>query len=336
MRWLGEIPSPAISGPFGLVVQRAIEQGAPEPKVWVFLDRDGRWLDSMACLSLAERRSCVAVVLHDEDLVAATRWSIGGGVLLPPSLSRVSAACHAAQEALAFPLWTADPQTVSEFDTKTDRLTVGLRPAGLWQAMVGLRGQLEVLGALAAALDRPAVIGPGPSLTLGCLHRSAIETAWERLLVRPQWAVESCFLKIGESDLGGIGKIDGEWWPVAQWPSGRIVARWRIDVANTTCPWRLETDGGTVLHTEAVSTRTEMERSTADIVRIHGVPSSEIEREGSPGAVVIEGVAREAERSGQTLWIPGVSQASGVVVRRWGLNVWVDGPVLTPFQLERN
>ena len=66
------------------------------------------------------------------------------------------------------------------------------------------------------------------------------------------------------------------------------------------------------------------------------MPSSEIEREGSPGAVVIEALAREADRSGHTLWIPGVSQAAGAVIRNWGLNVWVDGPVLEPFQREPN
>ncbi len=334
MQWLGEIPPPAVSEPFRLVIERALEVGAPEPKGMVFLDRDGRWRDAMARLSLAERRSCVAVALHDEELVAAARWSIGGGVLLPPSLLRVSAACRAARKASALPLWTADPQSVSEIGRNNDHLIVGLQPAGLWQAMVGLRGQLEVLGTLAGALDRPVVIGPGPSLSLGGLDRSAIETAWESLATRPQWAAGSYFLEIADSDLGVTGGPDGRWWPVAQWPSRRVVARWQLDVANTTCPWRLETDRGAALQTEAVSTRIELDRSTADIIRIHGVPSSELEYEGSPGAVVIEALAREADRSGHTVWIPGVSQVAGAVIRRWGLGVWVDGSVLAPFQRE--
>ncbi len=331
MRWFGETPPPSVSGPFGLLIDRALEQGVPEPTGLVFLDSAGVWRDAMAGLSLAERRTCVAVALDDEDLVAATRWSIGAGVLLPPSLLRVSTACRTARESSEVPLWTADPQSVSEFGIDKHHLTVGLQPAGLWRAMVGLRGQLELLAALAAALERPAVIGPGPSLSLIGLDRIAIETAWESLATRPQWAAGSCFLEIGDADLGVNENTEGRWWPVAQWPSGRVVARWKLEVANTTYPWRLETDGGRVLQTDSVCSRIELERSTADIVRIQGVPPSDLERDGSPGAIVVEALAREADRSGQTLWVPGVSRIAGAVIRRWGLDVWVDGPVLGPF-----
>ncbi len=226
------------------------------------------------------------------------------------------------------PWWTVDPQVVAEFGIDQDLVTVGFRPGGLWQAMVGLRGQLELLGALADALKRPAVIGPGPALSLIGLDRVAIETAWKNLGVRPQWAVGHCFLEIADSDSVGTGDIDDQWLPVAQWPSGRVVARWKLDVANQTCPWRLETDEGTVLRTDPACTRTELERATGDIVRIHGVPCSDLECEGSPGAIVVEALAREADRSGQTLWIPGVTLVAGAIIRRWGLNVWIDGPVL--------
>ncbi|RLE18608.1 MAG: hypothetical protein DRJ65_21210 [Acidobacteria bacterium] len=331
MKWFGKTPPPSVSRPFGLVIDRALEQGVPKPTGLVFIDSDGVWRDAMAGLSLAERRTCIAVALHDEGLVAATHWSIGGGVLLPPSLLRVSAACRAARESLVLPSWTADPQAVSEFGIDKHHLTVGLQPAGLWQAMVGVRGQLELLAALAVALKRPAVIGPGPSLTLIGFDRIAIETAWQTLAIRPQWAAGNRFLKIGDSDRGVDEDIEGRWWPVALLPSGRVVARWKLDVANTMCPWRLETDGGRVLQTDSVCTQPELERSTADVVRIHGMPASDLERDGSPGAIVVEVLAREADRSGQTLWVPGVSRAAGAVIRRWGLDVWVDGPVLAPF-----
>ncbi len=328
MQWLGEVPSPSVCESLGLVIERVLEQGASKPKAWIFLDRDGRWQDATAGLSLAERRSCVAIALNDQELVDAARWSIGGGVYLPPSVLRVSAACRAAGEASALPSWIADPETVSEFSTRKNVLTVALKPADLWQTMVGLRGQLELLGALAEALERPAVIGPGPSLSLGGSDRVAIETAWENLATRPQWAAGGYFLDFGDSDLSVTDDIKGRWWPVALWPSAKVVARWKLDAANTTCPWRLETDRGVALQTEAVCTQAELERSNADIVRIHRVLSSEIEREGSPGAVVIEALARRADRSGHTLWIPGVSPVAGAVIRRWGLGVWVDGLVL--------
>ena len=330
MQWFGETPPPSVSGPLGLVIEKALEQGAPAPQGLVFLDRDDRWREAGTCLSLAERRGCIAVALDDEDLVAAARLSIGGGALLPPSLLRVSAACRAAGEASSLRSWTACPEVVAEIGRSKDHLRVGLQPHGIWKAMVGFRGQLELLTALAVALERPAVIGPGPSLLFTGVDGVAIKTAWENLEARPQWAAGSRYLEIGDSNLGVTDCLESRSWPVAQWPSGRVVARWNLDVAHKTCPWRLETDDGTVLRAEAVSTRNDLGRATTDIIRVHGIPWSDLERGGSPGAVVVEALAREADRSGHTLWIPGVSRRAGAVIRGWGLGVWVDGPVLAP------
>ncbi len=330
MQWFGETPPASVSGPLGLVIKRALEQDAPEPTGWVFLDSEGLWRDAMARLSLAERRSCVVVALDDEELVAATRWSIGGCVLLPPSLLRVSAAGRAAGEASVLQSWTAYPEVVAEISCTKDNLRVGFQPREIWEAMVGLRGQLEMLAALADVLGRPAVIGPGPSLMLTGVDGALIKRAWEKLETRPQWAAGSRLLKIGDSNLDANDGFEDMSWPVAHWPSRRAVARWKLDVANTKCPWRLETDGGTALETGAVSTQIELERATADILRIYGVPSSDLERKGSPGAVVVEALARQADRTGHTLWIPGVTRNAGAVIRGWGLGVWVDGPVLAP------
>lgn len=332
MQWLGETPPASVSEPFRLVVERSLEQGAPAPVGFLYLDRDERWRDAVARLSLGERKGCVAAALDDEDLVAAARWSIGGGVLLPPSLSRVSAACRAAREAPAAPQWTGDPEAVAELSRGKDHLSVGLQPRGLWDVMVGLRGRLEVLTALATAVERPAVIGPGPTLTLGGMDRAAVETAWESLDSRPQWAAERRLLVFGDADLepgsGVASSFEDRWWPVVHWPSGRDVAGWTLDPLNEACPWRLGTQEGKVLVAEPVSTRDDLERATTGIIRVQGVPSSDLDREGSPGAVVVEVLAREADREGLTLWIPGVSRNAGVVIRGWDLGVWVDGPVV--------
>ncbi len=334
MQWLGETPPSAVSEPFRLVIERALGEGVPAPAAMVYLDKNGLWQDATSRLSLAERRACIAVALDDEDLVAAARWSIGGGVLLPPSLICVSAACRAADEASALPLWIGDPVAVSELGRSRDRLSVSLQPQRLWEAMVGLRGCLEALTALAVALEQPAVIGPGPALTLTGLNRAEIEKAWECLDGRPPWAGDVDLLVFGELNFGPAAGVEtpgfeSRKWPVAHWPSGRIVAEWSLDPSDLACPWGLEAPEGEALAAEAVSTRNDLGQTTTDIIRVEGIPSSDLDREGSPGAVVVEALAREADRSGQTLWIPGVSQGAGAIIRRWGLSVWVDGPVLT-------
>ncbi|MEN8165676.1 MAG: hypothetical protein ABFS37_16225, partial [Acidobacteriota bacterium] len=293
----------------------------------------GLWRQAAARLSLAERRASIAVALHDEDLVAAARWSIGGGVLLPPSLMRVSAACRAANEASNAPLWIGDPAAVSEMGRSRNRLSVSLQPQRLWEAMVGLRGCLEALTALAAALEQPAVMGQGPALTLTGLNRAEIETAWEGLDCRPPWAGDGGFLVFGEPEpeaASGVGTpvFEIRKRPVAQWPTGRVVAGWSLDPSDLTCPWRLQACDGSALAADGVSTLNDLGQATTDIIRVEGIPSSDLDREGSPGAVVVEALAREADRSGKTLWIPGVSHVAGAIFRRWGLSVWVDGPVL--------
>lgn len=334
MQWLGEKPPVAVSEPIRLIIERALEQGAPEPGALVFLDPNGMWRDAMSRLSLAERRACIAVALDDEDLAAAVRWSIGGGVLLPPSSTRVAAACHAAHEASALPLWNGDPAVAAEMRRRGDTIEVSLHPKELWEVIVDLRGCLGALTALAVALKQPALMGPGPSLTLVGLTPAAVVTAWESLDARPLWAADGTFLSIrvgeGEDNTSGGGGSDGadQMWPVAQWPSGRVVARWRVEPQDTSCPWRLETPDGKALSTESVTTRNGLEQATADILRIGGALSSDLDREGSPGAVVVEALAREADRSGMTLWIPGVTRDAGAVIRRWGVGVWVDGPVV--------
>lgn len=332
MQWLGEKPPLAVSEPFRLVIERAVEQGAPEPGALVFLDPKGMWRDAMSRLCLADRRACIAVALDDEDLAAAVRWSIGGGVLLPPSSPRIAAACHAAHEASALPSWTGDPAVVAEMRRCGDTISVSLHPKELWDVMVGLRGCLEVLTAVAVTLEQPALMSPGPSLTLTGLTPAAVETAWKSLDSRPLWAVDGKILSIqvGEEEgknAGGDSSGADQMWPVIQWPSGRGVARWRVEPLDKTCPWRLETLDGDALSSETVTTRNDMSEATGDILRFGGILSSDLDREGSPGAVVVEAVAREADRSGITLWIPGVTPNAGAVIRRWGLGVWVDGPI---------
>lgn len=333
MHWLGEPPSGAVSQPLQLVLDRAIEQGAPRPGGLVFLDPKQKWRDTLCRLSLAERRGCIAVALDDHDLAHAVRWSIGGGVLLPVSLTRVAAACYAAHEACSIASWIGDPAVVAEMRLRADAVRLSLQPTEVWDVMVGQRGCLEILTDLALSLGQPALIESGPCLTLTGSTPAAVEAAWKNLGGRPLWAADRTFLSIQGGDFednsnnqGADGT--GHGWPVAQWPSGKLVARWRVEPHDLMRPWRLETSDGNTLSVEPVSTRLDMAEATAPILRVGGNVAFDLDREGSPGAIAVEALAREADRSGRTLWIPGVSRHAATVIRRWGVAVWVDGPVL--------
>ena len=335
MEWKGQIPPPAVSEPFHRVLEKALEFGAPKPKDVVFLDDEGRWRETLAFLSLAERRAVVAVAPGDEGLAAAGRWSIGGGVLLPPSVERVSAACGAAREAMTLPSWTTDLQAIAEISGSGECLHISLQPRGIWDGMLGLRGQLELLAGLASALDRMAVIERGPALLVTGIDRNEIHSVWDRLEGRPTWGLGAEGLVILEDDSAVTGdtengNFESRSWMVAAWPSGQIMGRWRFDSDGSGNRVRLEADDGAGVSIAGVTTSTEIERATTRIVRLEGVSYSDLERRGSPGAVFAEVMAREADRQGHTLWIPGVSKKAGAVIRSWGVSVWVDGPVLGP------
>lgn len=330
MRWVGSTPPAAVAESVRLLFELACKQGADEPYGLVFLDSEGLWRNAIAELTLVQRRGCVAFALDDGDLVAASRWCIGGGVLLPPSLSRISAACRAASEAARLPQWTAEPVAAGELGDCGGSLRVGLQPQGLWDALAGVRGQLEVLTALAAAIERPAVIGPGRKLIVTETSRAVVEDCWRNLNARPMWATDSSCLTFEESDCPSEDSdFPCQSLPVVHWPSGRIAGKWRVNPADPDHPWSLEAGNGKEIRTQAVTTRSHLDSVMIDTVRIHGIPSSDLERDGSPGAIVVEGVAREAGRIGSTLWIPGVSRIAGGVIRRWGLPVWVDGPIIS-------
>lgn len=333
MQWLGEPPAGAVSEPTLMVLERALERGAPQPGALVFLDPNQRWRDALCRLSLAERRACLAVALDDHDLEPAVRWSIGGGVLLPVSVTRVVAACHAAAQASVLPSWIADPAVVAEIKTSVDALSLSLQPEGVWEVLAGRRGCFEALTALATSLGQPALLDSGPRLTVIGSTPSEVESAWEHLEGRPLWACDTISLSIRGVELEagtGLGKPESreQGWPVAQWPSGKPVARWRLQVDDSECPWRLETPDGKELSSEMVTTRQEVLKATAPVLRVGGSLPCDLDREGSPGTTVIEALAREADRSGRILWIPGVTQRAATVIRHWGVTVWIDGPVL--------
>jgi hypothetical protein len=335
MEWKGQIPPPVVSEPFHRVLKKALEYGAPKPQAVVFLDDDGRWREILAFLPVAERRAVVAVAPGDEGLAAAARYSLGGGVLLPPSVERVSAACKAARDAIVLPSWTTDLQAIAEISGSGGCLHISLQPRGIWDAIVGLRGQLELLAALASTLDRPPLIGGGPVLLVTGAERADVLSGWKRLEGRPTWCTDAKVLVIvegGSPVAGDTGDVDFEnrSWAVAAWPSGKIMGRWRFDSEVSGSRVCLEAGDGVGVPIMGVATSIEIERAETRIVRLEGVSCSDLERTGSPGAVFAEVMAREADRLGHTLWIPGVSKKAGALIRAWGVSVWVDGLVLEP------
>ncbi|MCD4750268.1 MAG: hypothetical protein K8R59_12930, partial [Thermoanaerobaculales bacterium] len=183
MKILGAVPSAKIQGPLERVFAQAHGAGAPEGRAMIVQDVDGRWRHTLAGLNLEQRRRSIFVA-EAEDAAAlglAVRLSVGGALRLPPSTAAASAALAAAQAATQRPLWCADPCVAAEMNGGGQTLRVSLRRPWLWRRLVGDRGALEALAALAVVLERPVLVQQGPVLDLTSVSTEEISRAWSTL-----------------------------------------------------------------------------------------------------------------------------------------------------------
>ncbi len=343
MNLLGAIPPPEIVDPLERIYRQALVRGAPRPYAVVVEDRGGTWKTTLAGLSLDSRRAAVMVARDGGALALAARWSVGGGVLLPPSTATVTAALVAARGAAAERPWIADPVILRDLADDPEVKRVTLVPAEVWHAMVGERGAIECLVRLADALGCLPLINEGPSVLLSGVEESDVGRTWAALDCRPIWAGDDA-LEI--SAAGGKGASPGSQrrlsgsWAVAELPSGQGVGRWAFESTG------LDPENGLRLVYEAGSDWTlmggegrgevipeivdphELAVHGVGVARVPGWLTLDLDCEGSPGAVLVKALAREAERVGTVLWIPGVTNRSLPFVLRLGGRIWVDGPAV--------
>ncbi len=329
IEWIGRRPEDSVAAPVERVADHVLEMGSAPPEGLLFLDREGTWRNVAAAMTLSRRRAVVGLTLEERELAAAVRLSIGGALLLPVSTARLSAALGAVETVASAPQWFGGPDIVEEIARQENSSRIFMAPRDAWRDLVGIRGQLELLTVLASKLGRPAVIGDGPDLLAADADRDEVERAWDSMSDRPVWARDTRFLRVVRGKRRwSTPRRGGGPWPVADWPSGRTVARWSPVLSGADRSWTICGVDGETLDAAAATTSLDLEVGDVGIFRLEGVPPSELERPGSPGSVLAVHLAREARRRGRMLWIPGVGRRAAAVIRRWNCPVLIDGPIL--------
>ncbi|MCD4747826.1 MAG: hypothetical protein K8R59_00510, partial [Thermoanaerobaculales bacterium] len=203
---------------------------------------------------------------------------------------------------------------------------------------------LEALAALAVVLERPVLVQQGPVLDLTSVSTEEISRAWSTLEDRPQWAgiEELTVLPSNEVDRGCDPQEEARIrsWAVVELPSGRPVGRWGFgaeDLVSThnlvaildekaeTASWRLFLPGSEEVKVPEVTCESDLDSAEGGVARIPAWLSLDLDREGSPGAVLVKLIMGEAARRGVTLWLPNVTRRTLPFVLRLGSKIWVDG-----------
>jgi hypothetical protein len=340
MKLFGQRPPPEIGEPLERVFKQAVERGSPGSPAVVVEDPGAAWMQVLWGLTLEQRRAVVLAARTARALEVAARWSVGGAMLLPPSTAAMSAALHAAGAAVREASWLGDPVAAAEAAAEPGALRVRPVPGAVWGRVVGGRGTAHCLSALAAVLTRPALLDRGPSLLLLGIGWDEVRAAWSRVTERPVWAGADT-ITVAPAGKGASGHEDegvpvGS-WPVAELPSGRVVGRWAFAAAAPTAKRaaRFVLDTETGWSASDGEGRSETVAESVDPAQLHGheggvvrVPgwlTSDLERPGTPGAVLVGRLASEAARDETTLWLPGLSAAGVAHALRLEGRLWVDG-----------
>ena len=217
MNLLGAAPSPEVLGPLERVFRQALVRGAPRPYGVVVEDRAGQWRATLANLSLDSRRAAVLVARDGSALSLAARWSVGGGMFLPPSTRAMEAALTAARNA-ATDLELDQRPTDPARPCGRSRCAPGSAlPPWVWRALVGERGTVENLAALAKALGCLPLIDEGPSLLLSGIEANDVYRAWAGMQSRPTWAGPEALEVVVASERGAVPGFSG----MSAWNMGR-------------------------------------------------------------------------------------------------------------------
>jgi hypothetical protein len=303
--------------------------GAEPPAAIVVADPEGEWLVRLASWGRLHRAATVVLASEPDDLMYASRLGVGGAAWLPVSTQSLADASGAAAAAVA-----AAPRSIT---CPAGDLLSGSSASGsdlgftspFWIAWLGIVGSVDLLATVAMELAQPPVIGCGPAL-VGAPDdgepRGAIETA---ITARCPEVPVSCLLDAAAHDAPRR--------PVAELPSGRHVGWWsfasggdaavpRIGAGDGRLEWTPWTGGASI---EEVLVPPDVADAAASVVRMPRWMTLRL-GPGSPECRLGFAMAREAERVGKTLWVPGIHAESLPCVLTWPGTLWVDGPAVPP------
>jgi hypothetical protein len=358
-RLADEVPEP-VRGHLEHCLTQALAAGAPEP-ARVEAAADAGWVERATGLARVERAGSVVAVADQAALVTALRLGFGGALWLPPATSAMRTALAAAAAARPLAEASVDPAAIAELGVGGEELlAVAWRNRAFWQVQLGERVLAGLLGELARHLGVRPVILPWPALLLGGGDVAEIETAVTAVVdecaLAPTQGVEIVAVDPGRLAMGAAAAVltmlaehegcqPGEvtvapnpvyrlvvgepvgWWSPC--PHSQPLARGWLATPGATRDvghlWQVWSRDGAVGEIADVLVGDDIPAEAALAVRVPGWAVRTLDP-GSPNALLVERLGRQANERGVPLWVPNVCKEGVRQLLRLGLDLWVDGP----------
>ncbi|MCP4902387.1 MAG: hypothetical protein GY906_35920 [bacterium] len=341
------------------VVDRAVAGGAPACKLLVIADESGSWLRQFSRLARDERGQAVVAVKRASQLACAQRLGFGGAFRLPPSIGSVTAALHAASRPL-FGMAVTCLADAEALQTCTERRLsiVMIENRSFWYEQMGEGVLRRLLAALAGRLSAPSVVLPWPALIVGDISIKNIRREWGELTsdgclpgepvvmhlgtaqADRRDPIRAAYRKFEKHDTENSTTSQPKIRPVHNLPQGDRIGWWCTDRPGSLCEggwtaspngrtpagfkWRLDTHEGESQFVPDLVDPDEVSHFDGPAVRIPPWATRGL-HSGTVAHLLIDAVAKEADREGKAVWISRVcSVALGEILRRGG-RWWVDG-----------
>lgn len=357
----GAVPTAGLES----VLERAVEDGAPQPP-WVAVEDGGaEWVRVLSRRSTRERDRGVVAAASEAALVSAVRLGVGGALTLPPSLAGAKAALEAAAETRRLApepdAWLAD--LVAEVGDELVAVTWRHRP--FWRCQLGEPAMAAMLDELARAIDVLPALLPWPALLVAPEAAEAVTGHWPGIVERHAQASEGLEVVRCGRRRGHCGVVtaamealtrasaqepvrdpaaSGFPRPVHELPSGRRVGWWSPgpvqfdppegewlatpdDVSDAGFRWCLAGPQQAERRVDDVVDSGSLAEGAAAALRVPGWISCSL-APGRPAGLLVERLAVVAARLAAPLWVPNMRSESLQLLLRLPGVVWVDGPVV--------
>jgi hypothetical protein len=349
--------------PLRNVVERAVENGAPETP-WIVTDSaEDTWFAAAASRSSFERARGVCAATREESLLRAHRLGFGGAAWLPASTQGMECALRAAAVMRVPDMGCCELSALEMCGGQSGALwAISFSHRTFWIEHHGPRTLSEALVELARRLGVAPLVVLWPALLVELNEAGVIRETWAELVSeRPNLPSHGLLvtklppspygilarvtdaLRAAEIEEPSMASLGSPSRPVCALPTGELVARWSpgrpLETSSSVATASPEIDRGGGWRWRIASTSDEEivvpeaelpSRLSGDqqgIVKLPGRLTQEL-RPGSPAALLVQAFADASRRTGFTLWISNVDTVALKFLLRLGVPLWVDGPAV--------
>ena len=354
-------PAPDVAEPLRRVLERAEQDGAPPPAWVAVADEGGAWLKHAMAALPSERAGAVAVVSTDGQLATSYELGFGGAMWMPPSTPAAVTALRSAALAAGEPTPVCDPRLVELVAGEEQLVAVTFGELAFWRRELGSAQLLGLLARLADRLGAPRVLAESPALLVAGEAEVSVRRAWEEVRQAARYAplhdlatiplhsdgrgpsAVAAALQAAMEEGGGRENPAMGWRPVYQIPRGDRVAGWSADHRPGSSAdhvrarpgarrsnghrWRLTDAEGSQWSVDDIASTDDVPLDPGRFVRVPARVTVTL-RHGSPSALLMERLVREAERRSVTVWVSGVDDEALGLLLRLRQDLWVDGPAV--------